>query len=159
MRKQVVLCSTSGRGISSFRGLSSSATTSSVLMNAVFLVASCDHEFTDRQLDHRNLSACSVDQQTPALNLSVHFIKQPRGSLGIRVQSSSDTASVPCLCMPCSVGILPPTAGSWSISLAHINPPTLCMVRISSPPTYAHPGIHRLACLSRPELGTAIGRL
>lgn len=50
------------------------------------------------------------------------------------------SASAPCLCMPGSVGILPPTAGSCSASLAHmsapLNPHTLCMVRVSSPPTY-----------------------
>lgn len=62
------------------------------------------------------------------------------GCVGTRIHSSSLSASAPCLCMPGSVGILPPTAGSCSASLAHMstphNPHTLCMVCVSSPPTY-----------------------
>lgn len=98
-----------------------------LLMNAVVFFASCDHKFTERQLDHRNVGACTVDLshtekrgQTPALN---SLIKQACGSLGTRVQSGSATASAQCLCMPCSVGILPPTAGSCSTSVAHITAP------------------------------------
>lgn len=68
-----------------------------------------------------------------------------------------------CLCMLCSVGILPPTAGSCSPDLAHIITPTpphavhgsYCL---SSPPTHTDLGIHHLTCMSGPEL-TAIGWL
>lgn len=99
----------------------------SLLINAVFCGASCDHRFTERQLDHRNVAACAVDLThtekrgpTPELN---SLIKQARGSLRTRVQSGSETTSALCLCMPCSVGILPPTAGSCCTRLAHISAP------------------------------------
>lgn len=123
-----------------------SDSTSSVLMNAAFFLASCDHEFTERQFDHRNVAACTVNLahterrgQTPAVNLSVHLIKQARGSLGIRVQS----ASALCLCMPRSVGIPPPTAGSCSISLAHISAP--------APPHAVHVSYQLPSHLPRPQ--------
>ncbi|KAM7412774.1 hypothetical protein PAMA_020247 [Pampus argenteus] len=58
--------------------------------------------------------------------------------------------------------MLPPTACSCSTGLAHISAPaphTPCMVHISFTPTYPDPVIHRLSCLSRPELSTALGWL
>lgn len=42
-------------------GLGKFESTGFLLMNAVFFFASCDHKFTERQLDHRNVGAFTVD--------------------------------------------------------------------------------------------------
>ena len=98
-----------------------------VLMNAMVFVACGDQKYTVGQLNHRNGAACTVDlahkENRGRTPVSVHLIKQAHSSLGTGVQSGSATASVLCLRMPCSVGILPPTASSCSASLAHISAP------------------------------------
>lgn len=98
------------------------------------------------QLDQRNVAACAVDlahtqrtAQTPALN-NFNLPHQTCSWISAnQVQFGSVTASVLCLCMPCSVGILPPTAGSCSTPLAHISTPApLCcawFILVPLPPT------------------------
>lgn len=104
-------------------GMSKFDSTCSVLMNAGFFVASFDHKFSKGQCDHKHVAACSVDLvhtkqrgQTPALDSLIKRLLD-------LWEPGSAIASALCLCMPCSVGILPPTAGSCSTSLAHISAP------------------------------------
>lgn len=100
-----------------------------------------------------------IRNQTTALN-NLQLPQQTCSYIfGNQVQSGSATASVLCLCMPCTVGILPPTAGSCSTSPHQYScTPMLCMVHISCSPTYpvAVPALHRLVSLSRLELHAAI---
>lgn len=79
---------------------------------------------------------------------------------GNQVQSGSAFASALCLCMPSSVGNLPPTAGSCSSCLTDVTTPAspcCAWFILGSPPTYPDLVIHRLVCLSRPVFSAAIG--
>lgn len=146
----------------SWRGLSRFNSICSVLMNAGFLVASCDNKFIERQFDLKHVAACSVDPihttkrvKARALNSLIKRLVdlwEPGSNLALHLH---------CVCachaqwafshpLQAAVALAEPTS-------VLLHPHMLCMVHISTPPTYPNPGIHRPACLSWPELSTAIG--